>query len=118
MSSDIEQVYKNVTACHRCKLQGAPSKRVMSKNGDNQGRLGGKVLWTTLGVALTGLRVNEVFTVDQRLPAGSQLRFGFDSANVFFLISYLPTFKNQEVSARGLESILWQNEHLRVAVVS
>ena len=53
MSSDIEQVYKNVIAYHRFKLQGAPSKRVMSKNGDNQGRLGGKVPWTILGVALT-----------------------------------------------------------------
>ena len=78
----------------------------------------GGLVEKSCGVGLTGLRVNEVFTVDQRLPAGSQLRFGFDSANVFFLISYLPTFKNQEVSARGLESILWQNEHLRVAVVS
>ena len=30
-----------------------PSKKMISKDGDNQGRLCGKVLWTTLGVALS-----------------------------------------------------------------
>lgn len=74
VAEGTEHIYKNIRACHRCKLLEAPVK-----DGDQQGwgQSGGAFVKSLVHhpehvqLCLTGLRGNEMFTVDHRLQTGN-----------------------------------------------